>query len=275
MGVITVTLLATFFTQLGILLWKIAASSVPVIGKTRPLALVTGYLTHKQWMAGLVAMIAGWALFIHATHIGAISIVQPLMSTGDFFLVLMAVLFLGERLNRAEWKGLALTLIGASLLVFEVRPIAPVVIDWFNLGMFFLAGILCLGGAVLFIKKSRHQELPLAIFTGISFGMGAILTKVMTSYVGQHTGEPQPIDFVWNPIFPAVMLCNAVGLAVMQLAFQKGRASVIVPVELSVMNILVVVAGAAFFSEHISAFHFVCIALITGGAAYMHRGAKH
>jgi uncharacterized membrane protein len=269
-----ITLLATFFTQLGFLLWKVAASGIPPIGKTKTIPLIKALLTNKKWVSGLLSLTVGWALFIYATNIGAISIVQPLMSTGDLFLVLMAIVFLGERLSKKECQGLALTVIGAALLVIEVRPIQPIVIDWVLMGGFFLATALCGLIGVIGLKRTQNQEVMFAIIIGISFGMGAVFTKLMTAFIAQNGAVPATIDFVLNPIFPLVIAANFLGMATLQAAFQKGRASVIVPIQLSVMNCLVVIAGAVLFSEVISVFHFGCIALIAAGTFFMQRASS-
>ena len=63
------------------------------------------------------------------------------------------------------------------------------------------------------------------------------------------------------------------GLALLQVAFQRGRAAVIVPVQLSVINGIVVVSGYFVFSETIAWFRLLAIALIVFGTAWLHFAA--
>lgn len=275
MHVIIITLLAAFFTQLGFFLWKVAADSLPDIGKTKPLKLAAALLTNIKWLCGFASTIVGWVLFITATNIGAISLVQPLMSTGDLFLVLMAVVFLGERLNRNEIIGLVITVAGATLLSFEVRPIMPITLDWPKLGIFLAVMMVAVVAFYLWLRKSKNYEITLGIIVGIAFGLGAVFTKLMTAYIAQDGAEPTLLDFVFNPILPLLLVANVVGLVLLQAAFQKGRASVIVPLELAMMNAVAVIAGAVLFFEEISVFHGMCIVLIALGALFMKRSAKH
>lgn len=270
MKLILVTLMATFAIQLGYFLWKVAADSLPRIGHVRTSAVIRSFLTSWKWVLGLFATIVGWVLFIKATDLGEVSIVQPLMSIGDVFLVLLAVVFLHERLCRTEWFGLALTVTGAVALSFEAQVIEPVAIDWLRLALFLvLAAAAC--AVLLFAGRlSRRPEVPLAVAVGIGFGTGAVLTELMTAYL---TLRGQPLEsaaFLLNPIFPFMVAANVAGLGLLQIAFQRGRAAVIVPVQLSVVNGIVVLAGALVFLEAISIFRLFSIALIVIGTAFLH-----
>ena len=202
-------------------------------------------------MLGFVLTVVGWLLFVKATDLGEVSIVQPLMSVGDVFLVLLAVTFLHERLGRVEWAGLALTVVGAVALASEASVIEQVAIAWPRL-VAFLA-LCAAGGVALFLAARRRakSEVPLAIAVGIGFGTGAVLTKLMTAYLMLRGEQLESAASLLNPILPFVIAANVAGLALLQVAFQRGRASVIVPVQLGVANGLVVIAGALVFAEAI------------------------
>lgn len=267
---VLVTLTATFAIQLGYFLWKVAADSLPRIGEVRTSTVIVRFLTSWRWVLGLLATTIGWVLFIKATDLGEISLVQPLMSIGDVFLVLLAVVFLHERLGRIEWFGLALTVAGAVALSFEAQIIAPMGIDWFRLALFLVLAAAAWAGLVFAGRRSRRSEVPLAVAVGVGFGTGAVLTELMTAYL---TSTDQPLEsaaFLLNPIFPFMVTANVAGLGLLQVAFQRGRAAVIVPVQLSVVNAVVVLAGALVFLEAISIFRLFNIALIVIGTAFLH-----
>lgn len=276
MTVVTATLLAAFFMQVGFLLWKIASGKLPPIESTRPLKLIRAFITSRHWVAGWVATTIGWVLFIRATDIGAISLVQPLMSVGDVFLVVMSVVFLGERLIRREWLGIALVILGAVILTMHVYPIQYESLDWPRIVLFYAAAsLLALLAFLLTRRKPHHAEVGLAVVAGLLCGIGSSLTKLMTAYLALRGVETTTLDFVLNPIFPVMVAANVAGLVIVQMAFQKGRASVIVPIDLAVINLNVFAAGLFLFHETITVYHAVALAIITLGVFFLRPGDKN
>jgi uncharacterized membrane protein len=269
-----VTLMATFAIQLGYFLWKVAADSLPRIGEARSAVVLRGFVTSWRWMLGLCSTIVGWLLFIKATDLGEVSVVQPLMSVGDLILVLLAVVFLHERLSRSEWIGLALTVVGAVLLSFEAKEIQPAAINWPRLAVFVALSAVAWGVCVALGRRARRPEIPLAIAVGIGFGTGAILTELMTAYLSLSGQDLASAAFLLNPILPFMVAANVAGLGLLQMAFQRGRAAVIVPVQLAVANGVVVSAGALVFAEAISVLRLGSILLIVAGAAVLHGSAR-
>lgn len=278
MLVVVTTLLATFAIQLGYFLWKVAADSLPEIGRAPLPEVIAGFLRSGKWMSGLLATTIGWFLFIKATDLGEVSVVQPLMSVGDLFLVLMAVIYLHERMTPAEWFGLALTVVGAITLSFDAEITPPDSIAWPRLGIFLALTLVAWIALLITGRKSRRPEVPLAIAVGIGFGVGAALTELMTAYLTLHGRDLESTAFFLNPILPFMIAANVAGLVLLQMAFQKGRAAVIIPVQLSVVNGIVVLAGALVFAEEITLFRLFSIALIVAGTAVLHRpgdGERH
>lgn len=274
MIVVLVTLAATLAIQLGYFLWKIAADELPRIGTAPAGTVALAFVTNWKWMLGLVLTVVGWLFFVKATDLGEVSIVQPLMSVGDMFLVLLAITFLHERLGRVEWVGLALTVGGAVLLAFEATVIERVAIAWPRLVAFL--SLCAAGWLALFLagRRSSRSEVPLAIAVGISFGIGAVLTKLMTAYLTLGGEQLESSAFLLNPILPFMVAANVAGLALLQVAFQRGRASVVIPVQLAVANGLVVIAGSLVFAEAIGLFRLFAICLILSGTAVLEFGRR-
>ncbi len=271
MKVVLITLAATFFIQAGYFLWKLVADSLPRIGTAKVSEVFRALLSSWRWLSGLIATIVGWLLFIKATDLGDVSIVQPLMSIGDLFLILLAVVFLHERLNRREWFGLALTVVGAISLSFEAEVVKPSAIDWFSLVVFLTLAAVFLGGFLILSRYTKSPEIALALAVGVAFGVGAVLTKLMTAYISLGGQQLESDAFLFNPILPFMIAANVGGLVLLQAAFQRGRAAVIIPLQLSVVNCLAVVAGAVVFFEAISVLRLTGIALIVIGAVFLHR----
>lgn len=275
MHVVLITLASTLCFQCGYFIWKQTADSLPQVGKAPLITIVAGFIGNWKWMSGLVATVLGWLLFIKATDLGEVSVVQPLMSVGDVFLVFLAVVFLHERLSRGEWIGLAITVAGATMLAFEARVTPPSGINWLMMAIF-VSAVIALGAYLLARSwHSKRAELPLAIAAGMGFGMGAVLTKLMTTYITLNGLQLESSAFLLNPILPFMVIANVAGLVMLQIAFQRGRAAVIVPVQLSVVNGIVVVSGYLVFSETIAFSRLFAIALIIVGTACLHIAAPN
>jgi drug/metabolite transporter (DMT)-like permease len=270
MIVVITTLAATLLIQLGYFLWKVSAEGQPKIGGASTAVVVKALVTDWRWMLGFAATSGGWVLFVQATALGDISLVQPLMSAGDLLLVVMAVVFLKERLIRIEWVGILLTVLGAVALAWEAENSNVASFDGMRLVI--LLGITAvLGGALLLANRRTHRpEVLLAVVVGLCFGAGSILTKALTvdSLVSGQT--ILTLAIVSNPMLLAVVLANVIGLVLLQAAFQRGRASVIVPLQLAMANALTVLAGIVIFAEHITSLRAAGIVLIVLGTAMLH-----
>ncbi len=73
-----------------------------------------------------------------------------------------------------------------------------------------------------------------------------------------------------DPLLIAVVAANVAGLILLQAAFQRGRAAVIVPLQLAMANVITVLAGVAVFAENVTGLRAAGIALIIGGTALLH-----
>jgi uncharacterized membrane protein len=215
-------------------------------------------------------------LFVRATHLGEIGIVQPLMSAGDVVLVLLAVVFLGERLGRREWLGLAMTVVGAAGLGLGARAVPGAEFSVVDLAA--LLAITAIAAALL-LRRARRAgpgcdsssaaEVALAAAVGLAFGSGALLTEAWTASV-----VPQ-VAALLHPLFPALLAANIAGLVLLQVAFQRGRASVVVPVQLAVGNAVAVGGGAWLFAEALDLSRLLAVAAILLGATLLQGGGSN
>ena len=270
MSVVATTLAATLFIQLGYFLWKLSAEGQPKIGGAPAWVVARALVTDWKWVSGFVATNLGWVLFVRATALGDISLVQPLMSAGDLLLVILAVVFLKERLAGIEWAGVLLTVLGAVALAWEAED--SQVSAFAGTRLVLLMGILIVTGGVLLLanRTSKRPEILLALVVGMCFGAGSVLTKALTA---GYSGPGQTM-MTWaillNPLLLAVAAANVAGLILLQAAFQRGRAAVIVPLQLAVANAVTVLAGILIFAENISSIRAAGIGLIVLGTVMLH-----
>lgn len=258
-------LCATAILQVGYLCWKVSADRRQArSGDLRSL------LREKLWWAGAAATVVGWVLFVTATWVGDISIVQPLMSTGDLLLVLAAVVWLRERLTPGEWCGIALVISGAAVLAREPGSTA-VGIGWVALTLVLLAAA-ALGWVAPLLRTLRADGVA-AVRVGLAFGCGALLTKALAT-----------ATWAWDTngillragILLGVFLANAIGLVLLQVAFACGRASLVVPVQLALANLVVAAGASAIFGERMGVVRIVATAaILTGTALCIGRRGPH
>ncbi len=165
-------------------------------------------------------------------------------------------------------------MLGAISLATDVQKNIVTVINWTHV-FIFIGALSVLWGTLMLFKKLGRLEITLALLTGVSFGLGGVLTKVMTLYLEMNNQDLESWYFILNPIFPYMVLANVTGLIMLQMAFQNGRASVVVPVQLAVLNGISVLAGMLLFLESISIFRLFCVFLIiTGTAVLQWAGSK-
>lgn len=270
MTVVITTLTATLLTQLGFFLWKLSAEGQPKIGGASAGTVIRALVSDWRWMLGFAANSLGWVLFVQATALGDISLVQPLMSAGDLVLVVMAVVFLKERLIRVEWVGVLLTVAGAVALAWEAED--SKVESFAGIRLFaLLAVVVLMAGAMLLANRRSHRpEILLALVDGMCFGAGSMLTKALTVDASATGQSILTWSVLFNPLLLAVVLANVAGLVLLQAAFQRGRASVIVPLQLAMANALTVLAGIVIFAEHITTLRALGIVVIIAGTAMLH-----
>ncbi len=269
MMIILLTLTSSFLIQLGYFIWKISLNELPRVGKDKVRVVLVGFLTNPKWLLGMFLRLFGLALFIKATHIGAISLVQPLMSIGDLFVVLLAYIFLHERLVKLEWVGMGVIIAGAAMIACEAKIAETTTIDWVHIICFILIAACVLISLVFLGMRTRFTEIFLGIAVGVEFGISSILAKAMTSSLALSGHPVNVMSCVLNPIFPVILISNITGLVILQMAFQNGRASVVLPIQLSVVNGVAVLGGVFLFSENVSMFRVGGVILIFLGTFLM------
>jgi uncharacterized membrane protein len=269
MLVVLTTLAATLLIQLGYFMWKLSAEGQPKIGGAPALVVARALVTDWRWMSGFAATSFGWVLFVQATALGDISLVQPLMSAGDLMLVIMAVVFLKERMTAIEWAGVLLTVLGAVALAFEAEDMQVVVFSGTRLVVLLGFTALAAGALLLANRRSQQPEVLLALVVGLCFGAGAILTKALTATASGPGQSVMTWAVLLNPLLLAVVLANVMGLVLLQAAFQRGRAAVVVPLQLAMANAITVLAGVLVFAEHITLLRGAGILLIVVGTTLL------
>src|SRR5580693_540343 len=142
-GAIALAVTGSACMNLGLVLQK--RGIVP----SEPQSTLTGATFRRSrhspiWYLGMVLMVGGYGLYAVAVsaRVAPISLLQPLSASGLLVVALLAVVYLKERFDAAEWLGVGILLAGVILLGVSARgpQLAPTGIETGRyLGFFFVA----------------------------------------------------------------------------------------------------------------------------------------
>ena len=194
--------------------------------------------------AGQSLWIAGIALLPLAT-VAAIEFTTPIWG------IFLAVLFLGERMNRGRWTSLAFGIFGILVIL---RPGLEVV----SLGALLMLGCtFCFGATNAFTKWLTRSDTPLAI---------VFYMVLMQTVIGALA-----TFFVWTPIatgdWPFLILLGLTGVSAhfaLTHAFAAADAAFIMPFEFLRLPFVALV-GFLVYSEDIEAAVLIGAVLIFAG----------
>ena len=72
--------------------------------------------TNYHLFGGVALYAVGTLLFIPALRGGDLSVLYPLVSVTYIWVSLLSVRFLGEKMNRLKWAGIALIIVGVTFI---------------------------------------------------------------------------------------------------------------------------------------------------------------
>ncbi|MES1246271.1 MAG: hypothetical protein ABUS54_01195 [Actinomycetota bacterium] len=235
----------------GYALQHATASQLPPLALRRPLASLRALFGVPRWLAGFLAGIGGWVLYVVALRLAPLSLVQAAAAGG------VAVLAVGlGRLSGRELAGVGAACAGLALLGLSLgshtstrHGHAPAVALW-------MAVSVVLAAAVALLRTGP----ALATAAGALYAAGDVGTKA--AVVGGAR--------LW--FVPALLACHGLAFVALQLAFQRGHRLATAGVAVLWTNALPIAAGMALFGEssggvpRIAAFVLVLVAALTLGS---------
>jgi hypothetical protein len=243
------------------------------------LRLVAATARHPLYLAALLADVAGLALQVLALHIGALSVVQPLMTTALVFSLIAAHRIARTRISGREVSCAAL--LGAALVGFLLASGAvdasthaaqpadrlPAV----------LAGALTMGlaGACVWLARrlpSGGAAALMGVATGATYACTAALIKSCTNVAASG---PVALLTSWQ-LYVFVVAAGA-GLLMAQLAFQAGPLRASLPATATVDPLLSVAIGVWVYDERLNcgpasvAAEVLCLVVLSIAAVVLSR----
>ena len=238
-----------------------------VVGSQAELAHLDARSTGLLVFSGL-ATGASWLCYFKALQLGSVSKVVPIDKLSTVLTVLLALIFLGERVSLIGALGVALIAVGTLLMLDadDLRGLPRAVRDgggWllYALGSAFFAALTAILGKAGI--TGVESNLGTAIRTGVVLVMAWVMVAV--------TGKLREVRSVPRGELGFVLASGAATCAswlCYYRALQDGPASVVVPIDkLSVL--VTVLFSALVLHEAVSRRYLIGLALLVGGTLAM------
>jgi hypothetical protein len=241
-----------------------AASSLPPLTLRHPIASLLSLFSNLRWLAGFVAGIGGWVLYVAALALAPLSLVQAAAAGGIGLLALLVDRGPGRRLQGREWRAVWVSIAGLLLLAVSLAggSTAGRVTSWVEVGSWILVSLLVAGLAAGPGSKLVASGAGLGIAAGVLYAAGDVGTKAVVQ------------GHVFLLFVPAVLACHGLAFVALQLGFQRGAALATAGVATLLTNALPIGAGVVLFHETLPGGIFgvlrvVAFACVVVGAALL------
>jgi drug/metabolite transporter (DMT)-like permease len=245
---IALVMIASACMNLGLVLQK-KGIVAPLGAQSTRGRLTIGRVRHTPiWYLGMLLMVGGYGLYAAAVsaRVAPISLLQPLSASGLLVVAFLAVVYLHERFDAAEWLGVGILLAGVILLGLSARgpQIASTGIETSRYFPFLAVGAtLAVAVAVATATMPARSELFLGILAGLLFGAGYLNTKALALAV-------QDRNTTLTIVAACLMTVGLLGgLVALQIGLRVGRALIVTAVNLVTNQVLVVAGGLVCLGE--------------------------
>jgi len=237
---------AAFCMNYGIFLSKREVDQLPMLGAHGTLKTIKAFVTSRPWLKAQGLQLLAGLLHVVAIGLAPLSIVEPIGAAGICFLVILSVIYLGERAQLSDWLGIAVILAGIVLLgitlvrpseAFSYRPI----VTWFFIIV--LGALAIRSFYIAFSRKGKDTSGFAGIGLGVLIGLNAVLIKLAWNDIGNlwhlyHLGS------LWRSSYAVLAFVGSLSAQVFfQVTLQRGRALVIVPLVTGLSNMIPIMVG--------------------------------
>jgi hypothetical protein len=248
---LTLALLSTAALSYGFYLQHAASGRLPPLALRHPVRSLAALFSCWRWLAGFVAGLGGWALYIIALRFAPLSLVQA-ASAGGVGLLALLVRLGGGRLPRQDLLAVAASVGGLMLLGLSLPAGAATAarVTWAAPLAWALVSMLLAGAAAVPAAAVLRPGAGLAVAAGLLYSAGDVATKAAVGGTG-------PALVFWG----LLLVCHGLAFVALQLSFQRGTTLATAGMSTLFTNVLPILAGLTVFSER-----------MPGGAAGLLRG---
>lgn len=261
----------------------VSAGHVPDAQSMHPgklAAFVRATVSHRLWLSGLACDVAGLSLQILALHLGALTVVQPLLLSSLLFALLLRSRFGHHPVSRRQVMW-ALVLIGGltGFLLLMTSPTGrvpttadrPATLVVGVLGAVVVVACIVLGRSQSTKNRRGRAAALLGTAVGIIYATTAALIKAATN-IAAH--DLTALFASWQ--LYTVIALGAAGMLLGQLTFQAGPLTASLPATAAVDPLASIVIGVAVYGEEIrnglSADLLLVLLLVVLGSAVVQLG---
>jgi drug/metabolite transporter (DMT)-like permease len=230
--------------------------------------VIRAVFSNRLWLVGGAANLCGAFFLVLAIDAGDLTVVQPLTNLNLVVSVLAGVLVLREKLSETERLGVIAMLGGATLLSVSglrshgATAIAP-------LHVLLAAGAASLGAVGLLnlagrLSRARlRPEIVLGASAGVLYGMGTVCVKVLTTQLDEVVGARAIVlTTLLSPALLGVVAANVMAYTLEQIAFSRGRVSVVDPLCTGGALVMPVAVGALALAEPVDGLRALGLAVV-------------
>ena len=252
-------LIAYSALNIGMVLEKKGASTLPQIENTSALDNLKNFLGCKVWVIGVSITSLQVIFLMIALTMAPLSLISPLFGFGLVVLAFFSKLYLNEDINKIEYAGIGVTILGIILLGlfsnpneinYTVNEIASLFFAPFSL--FFFLSIIIFTMIVCTYSILNNYKLAAIIFgfaSGIAGAFGNIFMKGVSSGVGQFSLQSTIINFVWIIMLILSFTGSGFSMMLLQIGFQKGKAVLVAPIYSIIAMIYPTISGIIILGE--------------------------
>lgn len=201
-----------------------------------------------MWIIGLIVMALGVGIQLVALAIMPLVVVQTIMVSMIFWILVFAVILEKARLGRREYIGAAVLAVAVLLFVVVVQPsIGTTAVNFGGWALMSLLVVVC--ATVLMLVSRRLPAGPAAALLGTAAGLinvqGAGLASASLNLLS--TGGIGGLFTSWLPYVAAAMIVISIGVTAM--AFAAGPVTASIPPMIAANPVFGFVLGVVLLGE--------------------------
>jgi uncharacterized membrane protein len=133
---------------------------------------IAAVVTNKIWLTGVMLSIAANIIIIQVQSVADLSIVYPILNFAYIFALILGYFFLGELLTKAQWIGVATTVLGTAILLLVEDISTGYQSDVAHLAVISSVSLVITIALIISAQRDRRriEEVYYAIGAGIAFG---------------------------------------------------------------------------------------------------------
>jgi hypothetical protein len=236
-------LVASALFNVGIALQGIEARRTPKKLGLR-VSLLTTLFRRKRWVIGWVLGVVGIAPQVLAFADAPFVVVQPALASGLLILLIIGSRMFGEHVDWVETVGVSAIIGGVTLVAWG----APEHTEAHRSGAAVIAVVAALVAAGVFPFAVRGTRWDTGMGSILASGAGFAASNVATKLLSDDIGSGH---YVVAALWAVVGLISGITATITGMtAFQRRRATTVVPVSTAVQTFLPIVLEPFFLREH-------------------------